>query len=456
MSLERARNHWLNVRSSLWFIPSILVTVAFLLSFVIPEIDKRVAAAIARHRDWLFYGTADAARTILSAIAGSLITVIALLFSITILTVQQASTQYTPRVIRNFTRDRPSQVVLGTYLATFLYCVLVLRQIRSQQDSAGFTQERFVPVLSISFAIVLTVICLGMLVYFIHHIATLFQASTVIERVHHDLLGGIQTLYPDAIGETKDVPGDTLEQFRARRRHAFTTPVQATETGFLRTIDEQAILDALPDSGWVILHPRVGAYITNRRLIAEIGGVGQITDDAANRIRSAFVLDEQRTMEQDNLFGVRQLVDIALKALSPSIHDPTTAEHAISCLGDVLICLADRSFPERTRVITDDENDTEKRVTIWANRPSYSDYVDAAFGQIRRVASENVHVTGHLLNVLAEVGKNVTGDRAEAVRTEVNRIIRQIDRAPFDPDDREMLRAMAVDALQGIDTPVPR
>ena len=455
MSIERLRNRWLNVRSSLWFIPSILTTIAFLLSFAIPEIDKRIEGDIARHRGWLFFGTADAARTILSVIAGSLITVITLLFSITILTVQQASTQYTPRVIRSFTRDRPSQIVLGTYLATFLYCILVLRQVRSQTESDGFTQERFVPVLSISFAIVLTILCLGMLVYFIHHIATLFQASTVIERVHHDLLRSIQTLYPDAIGGDMGVPDDTLERFRERYVQSRSVAIRAREPGFLRTIDDAAIEHALDGAGWIVLHPRVGTYITNRQLLADVDGA-RVTDEALHEIRSAFVVDEQRTLEQDNLFGIRQLVDIALKALSPSIHDPTTAEHAVSCLGDVLICLGDRSFPERTRIVPESADPGEGGVAIWTNRPEFRDYVDASFGQIRRVARENVHVTAHVLIVLAEVGRHVSGERAEAIRAEVNRIIRQIDQGPFDPDDRDMLRAAALDALRAIDAPAYR
>jgi uncharacterized membrane protein len=436
VSKEQVQNWWENVESSLWFFPAVFGVVAVVLSFIVPEIDTRVEDELTRHQDWLFFGTASSARAILSAISGSLITVITLLFSITMLTLQQASTQYTPRIIRAFMRDRGVQVVLGTFLATFLYALLVLRQVRGEDAIGGSS----VPMLSVSLAIMLTVVCLGLLVFFIHHSATMFQASTIVERIHHEMLGSIERLYPEAIG-VEDAAALTLEAFRERHTREPSLLVRSNSSGYLRRVDDGVIVDALGNDGWGIVHPPVGAYITHRRGLVEIGGGSDSNDDLNQQLRDAFILDRERTLTQDAMFGIRQLVDIALKALSPSIHDPTTAEHAISCLGDILIVLADRSFPSSIRIVEDEE--AGRRLTLWINRPDFDAYLEAAFGQIRRVARDNLHVTTHLLDALTELERHTSGLRSVSVRREIERVLRQRIEAGFDPEDQARLLALA-------------
>ncbi len=141
------------------------------------------------------------------------------------------------------------------------------------------------------------------------------------------------------------------------------------------------------------------------------------------------------------MFGIRQLVDIALKALSPSIHDPTTAEHVISCLGNILVVLVGRSFPSATRKIEHDNSDQD--AVVWLNRPDFDAYITASFGQIRRVARDNVHVTHHLLDVLTELERQTAGDRRQSVRHEIERVMWQVDRSDFDPEDRARMQALA-------------
>ncbi|MEX1158273.1 MAG: DUF2254 domain-containing protein [Thermomicrobiales bacterium] len=436
MSKEQVQNWWENVQSSLWYIPAMLGVVAFALSFIMPEIDSRVEDELTRHQDWLFFGTSDSARAILSAISGSLITVIALLFSITILTLQQASTQFTPRIIRTFMRDRGIQTVLGVFLATFLYSLLVLRQVRGEDAVGGSS----VPMLSVSLALMLTILCLALLIFFLHHSATMLQAASIIERIHHETLDAIRTLYPDAMGEPVD-GSLSLDAFREQHTGQPRLRVRAASAGFLRRVDDGVIVDALGNDGWGIVHPPVGAYITHRRGLVEIGGVSDSNDERDQRLREAFILDRERTLTQDAMFGIRQLVDVALKALSPSIHDPTTAEHVISCLGDILIVLADRSFPSPVRTVEDDE--AGKRLTLWINRPDFEAYLDAAFGQIRRVARDNLHVTTHLLDVLTELERHTTGQRRASVRREIERVLRQSIEACFDHEDQARLLALA-------------
>jgi uncharacterized membrane protein len=410
----RVRSHLENIRASLWFIPSMLVALAFIMALTLTEIDRAAASSeLAREREWLFSGTPSAARTMLSVIAGSLITVISLLFSITMLTLQQAATQFTPRVIRSFTQDRGNQIVLGVYVATFVYAILVLRQIR---DSSAIG-DQFVPVIAVTMAVILALVCLGLLVYFIHHSATVFQAATVIERVHQELLEAIDRLYPESIGvPDEDVDLDT---FRDRRQYGPTTTVLASSAGYLRAVDDRGLIDALPRSGWVIVYPQVGAYVLRGEPLVELGG-GQDSAVDDEQVRRAFVLDRQRTMTQDALFGIRQLVDIALKALSPSINDPTTAEHAIGCLANALAQLAQRALPSRERAVEYDNG--RACLVLWTNRPSFAEMVDEAVSQIRRAAGGQPHVQRNLLMRLTAVMQQTSGERSTVLRQHLSAI----------------------------------
>jgi uncharacterized membrane protein len=197
-------------------------------------------------------------------------------------------------------------------------------------------------------------------------------------------------------------------------------------------------VSALANGGWGIVIPWNGAYVSHRQPLVEVDPRSASDEEQLSRFRSAFVLDRERTLAQDELFGIRQLVDIALKALSPSIHDPTTAEHVISCLGDVLIVLADREFPSPTRSL--EQDGTEGDVNVWINRPDFAAFVETAFGQIRRTARDDVHVSSHLLEVLTSLERHTSGARAYIVGNEIDRLMWQIDQSDFDPVEKKRLR----------------
>lgn len=444
MPVERIRNWWENVQSSLWFIPAVLGVVAIALSYIMPEIDTRVEDELTRQTDWLFFGTADSARAILSAISGSLITVITLLFSITMLTLQQAATQYTPRIIRTFMNDRGVQTVLGVFLATFLYSLLILRQVRGEDAVGGSS----IPMLSVSLAMLLTLVCLALLIFFIHHSATMFQAATIVERIHHEMLESIDRLYPEAIGNASDEEL-TLKAFRDRYGNRPSVLVRADSSGYLRRVDDDAIGSAIGAGGWGIVHPPIGGYIAHQRPLVEVGGGVGDDEECIEQLRNAFVLGKERTLSQDDMYGIRQLVDIALKALSPSIHDPTTAEHVISCLGDILVVLASRSFPSAVRRI---RHDDEPDAVMWFNRPDFHAYVEASFGQIRWVARDNVHVTRHLLSVLTEIERQMVGERQQAIRHEIDLVMWQVDRSDFSPEEQARLWTLSRQTAEVVST----
>jgi uncharacterized membrane protein len=445
VSSERIRNWWENTRSSLWFIPSILSITAIILSVIIPELDRRLGTAQTLHQRILFYGSPDAARTLLTVIAGSVITVISLLFSITILTLQQASTQFSPRIMRTFMRNPANQTVLGVFVATFLYSILVLRQIR--EDVLG---SAFVPILAMTSAIILAVACLGLLVFYLHNSALMFNAATILENIHHELLDGIDRLYPSQIGFPLDEDADDLDSFRERHSNDVSITVNANSTGYLRVVDHSGVVDHLPDGAWAIVFPTTGAYVTRGMPLIEVGHVSGDLTPLADGLRDTFILDTERSMMQDAMFGFRQLVDIALKAMSPTIFDPTTAEHAISCISDSLIALARRDFPTRTRSVARGGEDS-KQVTLWINRPEFAEYVDIAFSQLRRSAREDVHVTLYLLDAIAVVARNVSGVRREPVEHEVREIVWLAEHSHISPHDRALVQARANAVLELIE-----
>lgn len=448
MHIESLRKLREDIAASLWLVPVLCGAAAIILSFIVPEIDNWIEQDLEPYRTWIFFGSASAARTMLSVIAGSLITVISLLFSITILTLHQAASQYTPRVIRTFMDDRANQMVLGVYLATFLYSVLVMRRIRGE-DSPG---AESIPMLAVTFAILLAIVCLMMLVYFIHHSARAFQPSGIMARVHGELLEQVRSLYPSDIGEPLDPENDDLESFRRLHGRGEHQIMVSDAVGFVRALDEDALSDGLDDGEWAAVLPRVGDFVLRGQPLVEVGGRASPLGPRIERLHAALVIDNERTMSQDAMFGIRQLADIALKGLSPSIHDPTTAEQAISLLGDALVELARRQFPSRVRIVEDGGDEEVKRVVIWANRPIFADYVDEAFSQIRHVARDDVHVTMCLLDTLSMIGRCATGQRFAAVHEQVNEVLRRLDQAAFSERDRAAIRERAGRVLRDAGT----
>ncbi len=450
---ERAKNAWENINSTLWFVPAVLIALAIALSSVLIQLDVALLAHQGAHSvlPWLFSGTADAARSVLSTIAGSLITVISIAFSLIIIALQQASAQFTPRVLRSFTADRGNQVVLGMYIATFVYALLVLRTVRNASQDRS--QVEFIPSLSVTVAIVLAIVCLGLLIYFIHHTSQSLQVSVILDRVRTDLNGQIDALYPDRnTGIIIDQPPVSLviamlPAIGTRHR------IHSERTGFIRTIDEDAIRAAPLDAvHWLWVRRQVGEFVTTGGILAECSADMPPDAQVSRCVRDAFIIDDRRSINQDPLFGVRQLVDIALKGLSPGINDPTTADYAMYHLGDALGRLADRTIPPVGKIA---EGGTTR---IYFTRPTWDDFVEATFSQIRRAATSQVQVLQTMLDVLADIAVHVPpGSRSEAIRRQVAEIRRIVARAEWSEADTQSLtwRADRVDDLLPSRVPVP-
>ncbi len=232
----RIAYYWWQLRASYWFVPMLMTFGGIVLAVGMMEIDTKVKPDILNGIWWIYQGGSDGARTVLAAVAGSVITVAALVFSITVTALQLASQQFGPRLLRNFMRDLGSQIVLGTFTATEIYSLMVLRTIHGGPN--GDAGGGFVPHLAVSVGVLLAVASMGVLIYFIHHIALMLQAPQVIANVATDLFAAISELYPDDVGEGAAVPEPDYPDGYPENARAVPAPMD----GYLQVLDDDALI----------------------------------------------------------------------------------------------------------------------------------------------------------------------------------------------------------------------
>lgn len=396
---------WDSLRSSYWFIPALMVASAIGLSIAILKLDESLKFNVVESFGWTYTHDADGARTILSTIAGSTISVATTAFSIMIVALQLASSQLGPRLLRNFMKDRSNQAVLGTFLATFIYCLLVMRTIQGREDG------QFLPQLSVAFSVVLAIINLAVLIYFIHHAAESIQADNVINRVSRDIHDIIEQVFPQKIGQgkkerhsQKDIPADF---------DRLAESIKAENWGYIQVVDDESLMKIAQENNLLVqmLH-RPGHFVVYKRALVKVYPGEKVSKKLSQKINEAFVFGSQRTQQQDIEFAVEQLVEVAVRALSPGINDPFTAIRCIDHLSSVLCHLAQREIPSPYRY---DDDDT---LRVIADPIAFTEIVDTAFNQIRQYSSSEVAVTIRLLKSLVVIAPQVveSKDRAKLLR----------------------------------------
>jgi uncharacterized membrane protein len=374
----------------LWFWPAWLVAGSAVLALVLLRIDAQMDGS-SRRIWWLFSGNAQSARVVLSVVAGSLITVVAVAFSVTTVAMQQASTQYSPRILRNFTRDRGNQIVLGSYIATFVFCLLVLRRVRETSEGV----PAFVPSIAITTAVALALVSFGLLVYFIHHVTRALQLSVILSTIGGDLRHELERRFPKPIGRASVEPLSSREMLESLPPHPDwqVREIRSEEIGYIRIIDQERITAAAREQELqAAIVVAVGEFVQRDQLLARLASPELVSDSIVAKLRAAFSTDVARTAEQDPLFAIQQLVDIALKALSPSTNDSTTAMQCLDQLGASLGLLLERELPEPSRDIG--------RSRVVFTVPSIDEFVSACFASIRRSARAELRVSKHLIAVL--------------------------------------------------------
>lgn len=386
--MNRLRNYWIGLRASLWFVPSLIVLASMMAAVLMTETDGRVGLELATRWPRLFGASANASRAILAAIATSMVTVAGVVFSITIVALSLTSTQYSPRVLRNFMRDRPTQVVLGVFMGIFAYCLIVLRTIRSADYGD------FIPSLAVLAGMVYALAGVALLIYFIHHVAESIQAASIPARISHDTAGAIERLFPQDIGQPP-----AHDQAMAPPLPRDWTAVRADKDGYVTGTDSDSVLQfALDHDRIVRLTAATGAFVVAGSPVIELSGTVPLADGDAQRLRAWVSLAPQRTVEQDAAFGLQQLVDVALKALSPGINDPTTACMCIDRLGALLARLASRRIPEPYRMV-------HGQLRVIAPAPDFAGLVKLAFDPVVAHSRGDLQVLGRMLDTLAFVAQ---------------------------------------------------
>jgi uncharacterized membrane protein len=311
--------------------------------------------------------------------------------------------------------------VLGVFLGTFTYALLVLRAVRSPGEDGG--GAGFVPVTAVAVAIVLALVSIGFMIFTINHVARSVQVAVIIKRVTHDTLDLLDEPLTGAIAERQDA------ELAAR-----ALPEEPGETvasrgdGYLEAIDAGALLAAAETRGLVVrTEATVGSFLLSGAPLATVWPQGTVDADLAEALRSAFVLGPERTRQQDVELGIRQLADIAVRALSPAVNDPTTATLCIDRLGQLLVRAASRAESD---VVTGPGGG---RVVL--RGPSFARLTDVAFTQIRHYGAGDALVATHLMTTLGEVAARVSGTQHEALRKQAAALTleaRQVLRVEYD------------------------
>jgi len=416
---------------SLWVLPGASAVAALLVGFAVSHVDVGPGSALA---PLAFQGTADDARGLMISITGTVVTVIALVLGLTVVALQLSSTQFSPRLLRNFLRDRPNQVVLSTFVATFVYTAAGLYTV----GVLGGTRTEEFPRLAVSGALLLIFVSLGMVVYYADHLAHSVQVDAIAKRVESSTLRVVHG-HLGSVEQPAPVPP------------AWAVPIPAHASGYLQTVHPEQLLPAASRHHLHIrLRVRVGEHVVAGTVL---GWMWTPTADDpapdpaafAPSIQRAVRIGFERTQEQDAAFGIRQLVDMACKALSPAVNDPYTAVQAVDHLSVIFCAMAVRPLGDDVA-----RDPTGTGVVIVPAR-RFGDYLGTMCGLIRRYGSSEPTLTTALLRLLTNCAAVLPDDRDRwiALDEQADLIVADATRDTAQPADLAQVQA-ASDQLKAI------
>ncbi|HEX5776376.1 MAG TPA: DUF2254 domain-containing protein [Caulobacteraceae bacterium] len=406
------------IRSSYWFVPTVMAFAAMLLGAGMVWVDVRVEAGWLDEIGWYQAAKPSGAREVLSTVAGSMITVAGVVFSITIVALSYASSQYGPRVLTNFMSDRGNTVTLGTFIATFVYCLVVLRTIR------GGDEGSFVPQLAVLLGIALALCSIGVLIYFIHHVLQSIHINHVVASIGRQLIEGVDERFPDYIGQpiadARQVrpPGDLPPGQETRS-------VSATAYGYIQSIDGDTLLKAAEKGGVVLrLRYRPGDFVTKGRPLADASPAERVDEEVCEEVRGAFVVGVKRTPFGDLHFLIDELVEVGARALSSGVNDPLTAATCMDWLGAAIEQIATRKLPDPARTAADGD------VRVIALPDGFGIFLGQSFGQLRGYAARDPLAALHFLKTLGEIAARcVDADQLRLIDLERSRLVELAERS---------------------------
>ena len=437
--MNKFKRFWSNLRTSFWFVPSLIVAVSIALAMALIEADFTGSEQWLTRWPRLFGAGAAGARGMLSTIAGSMMTVVGVTFSMTLVTLALASSQYTSRILRNFMRDRVTQVVLGIFAGIFTYCLIVLRTIR------GGDEGGFVPSLAVSFAVVLAIGGIGVLIFFIHHIASSIQASSIIASVADETMSAVDRLFPGNLGQEPVDDDENLTPLSLPERNWQAIPAKGN--GYIQSVDNAALLRLAQEHKTIVRMERgVGGFVVQDTTLAFLALEAPPEKEIITALQAAYSISRHRTLEQDTAFGIRQIVDMAMRALSPSTNDTTTAVMCVDYLTAILARLVSRNIPSSHRY-------EEGELRVITLGPTFAGLVAESFDQIRDSAKGNVAVMLRMLGGLQTIaGLTSSPNRRRVLREQVKWIAELAKRTIESPHNRARFESRLFRVREAIET----
>lgn len=382
---------WNELEATFWFVPVLIISFSILLSICLVYLDSLITIPREGWSRFFLVNSSDSARSILSTISSAMMGVAGTVFSITLVVLTLASSQFGPRLIKNFMYVRLNQVVLGLYISTYLYCLIVLNSVT---DSNVYT---FIPSISILVAIIAAVINIILLIIFIHQIAISIQADKVVSDISEFISKQLETLFPEKMGEEIEIEEnvDTIAAVSGYQKQIY---IKSPKNGYLQFIDSKALIEIITKHDALLeLYCRPGEHLVEGAEIGLLFSNGKWEKNEFEKIFNQFVIGKTKTSQQDLEFSIQQMVEIAARALSPGVNDPYTAITCIDNLTSIMCYLAQANFPSKYRF------DEEGNLRIIADTLDFEGILDTAFNQIRQFSKESPAVIIRMMEALTTI-----------------------------------------------------
>lgn len=398
-------NFFSELRSSYWYIPLLMSVAALLLSMVTLFIDHVFVWQWLQSIGWFHASNPDGARVLLSTIANSMITVAGVTFSMTIVAVAFAASQVGPRLTSNFMRDRANQITLGTFIATFLYCLFVLLALfNANKNGISQIEGVFIPQISLLVALLLAISSIIVLIYFFHHIPESINMSNVIARIGEELNYQLDCLFPTNVGK------EHSKKPSFPRGYSQSVPVIATERGYIRIIDGTSLINIAKKYDVILkLDTRYSNFVTENSVLLTIYSKEKINAAVYKQCKNAFVLGNNRNQETDTLFLVDELVEIIARALSPGINDPFTAMTCLDWLQSSLQKLSKTKSPSSYRY------DADNKLRLITEIITFEEFCELIFCRVQPYVCKDRNATIHMMAMIISIHKTSHKDEHKII-----------------------------------------
>lgn len=385
--MNKLKYLWEKINTSFWFVPVLMIMLATISAVGLVYLDSQLLYQPEGFVKHLLPDSVESARSILSIIAAAMIGVAGTVFSITLVVLTLASSQLGFRLVRNFMYDKLNQIVLGTYVSSFVYCLMVLSAIK---EHAEFN---FVPSISILVSLISAFAGIILLVAFIHHVSISIQSDKVISDISVAMSKSIQKLFPDEKDHEDERADPDLHVLK--KTYAFKENVVSTKSGYLQSVDGEGLIHiAESHDCLIVLHQRPGDFLVKNVVLCEVFCQEACSQELHAKIQDDFIIGKVRTPFQDAEFSIHQMVEVASRALSPGVNDPYTAMACIDNLTSIMCYLTGAKFPSPYLY------DAEDKLRVVVVIHTFSGMLNAAFNQIRQYGEGSPAIIIRLMDAM--------------------------------------------------------